>query len=66
MNAKILVYIFVMILVVWSLNALNINQFFKKGRVYQATTCYFLIAVALIYLVSNFIIDIASIVNIIN
>ena len=66
MAVKTLVYIFVSIIVVWSLNSLNINSFFKKGRIYQATTCYFLIAIALIYLVTNFIFDIASIVKIIN
>ena len=57
MNGKFFVYLIVAILVIWSLEAVNINSIFKKNRVYQATVFYFLLAVSLIYLVTNFVMD---------
>lgn len=57
MNAKILLYIFVSILVVWSLDAININQIFKKNRVFQARIFYLILSLSLIYLTTNFIYD---------
>ncbi len=58
MSGKIFIYIIVSILVIWSLEAVNINSIFKKNRVIQATTFYFLIALSMIYLVTNFVYDI--------
>jgi uncharacterized membrane protein YwzB len=58
MSGKFFIYIVVSILVIWSLESLNINGIFKKNRVYQATTFYFLIALSMIYLVTNFVYDI--------
>ena len=58
MSGKIFIYIVVSILVIWSLESLNINGIFKKNRVYHATTLYFLIALSMIYLVTNFVYDI--------
>ena len=57
MHGKIFVYLIVSILVIWSLESVNINAIFKKNRVYQATLFYFFIGVSLIYLVTNFIMD---------
>ncbi len=54
MSPKFFLYILVGILVIWSLDSININQIFKKNRVYQARTFYFLLALALIELVTNF------------
>ncbi len=58
MAGKFVIYIIVSILVIWSLEAININGIFKKNRVYQATTFYFLLALSMIYLVTNFVYDI--------
>ena len=58
MSGKFVIYIIVSILVIWSLESININGIFKKNRVYQATTFYFLLALSMIYLVTNFVYDI--------
>ena len=65
MHGKVLIYILVSALVIWSLEAININQIFKKNRVFQATLFYFFLALSLIYLVTNFIYDCASLSKII-
>lgn len=57
MLGKLLVYIFVTIIVIWSMDAVNINQIFKKNRVMQARIFYFLLGISLIYLVTNFLMD---------
>ena len=57
MNAKVILYIVVTIITIWSLDAININQLFKKNRVIQARIIYFLIAISIIYLVTNFFWD---------
>ena len=57
MHGKVLIYIQVSALVIWSLEAIIINQIFKKNREYQATLFYFFLALSLIYLVTNFIMD---------
>ena len=65
MSAKFLLYLIVTPFVIFSLNSLNINQIFKKNMVFQARLFYFFIAIALIYLVTNFIYDCASVSKII-
>lgn len=57
MNGKFFLYIFVSIAVIWSLDSININQIFKKNKVIQARVFYFFLAISLIYLVTNFIMD---------
>ena len=57
MQGKLVIYIIVTFLVIWSLEAVNINQIFKKNRVLQATVFYFFIALSMIYLVTNFFWD---------
>ncbi len=57
MKIKFILYLIVGILVIWSMDALNINQIFKKNRVIQARLFYFFITISLIYLVTNFIYD---------
>lgn len=57
MTGKFFLYILSSVLVVWSLDAVNINQIFKKNKVFQARIFYFLLAFALIYLVTNFFMD---------
>ena len=57
MHGKFFVYIIVSILVMWSLESININAIFKKNRVLQANFFYFFLGASLIYLVTNFIMD---------
>ena len=57
MNGKFFLYIPVTMLVIWAMDAVNINQIFKKNRVVQARIFYFLLGISLIYLVTNFIMD---------
>ena len=57
MNGKIWVYAVVTLITIWSMDALRINEIFKKNRYYQALVFYFLLAVSIIYLVTNFIWD---------
>ena len=57
MNGKFFLYILVTIAVIWSLDAVNINQIFKKNRIIQARVFYFFLAISFIFLVTNFIMD---------
>lgn len=57
MAGKFLLYIPVTILVIWAMESVNINQIFKKNRVVQARLFYFFLGISLIYLVTNFIMD---------
>ena len=64
MTGKFFLYVFVTVLVIWSLDAVNINQIFKKNRIVQARVFYFMLALSMIYLVTNFLYDIFSSVRI--
>lgn len=57
MSGKFFLYIVVTLIVIWSMDSVNINQIFKKNKIYQARIFYFLLGVSLIYLVTNFIMD---------
>lgn len=57
MNGKFYVYIIMTILTIWSMDSVNINQIFKKNRVLEARVFYFLLGISLIYLSTNFIMD---------
>ena len=57
MSAKYFIYILVGILVIWSFDSLNINSLFKKNRILQARVLYFMLALSMTYLVTNFIWD---------
>lgn len=65
MKGKIFLYIIVSIITIWSLDSVNINQIFKKNRGIQAATFYFLLGISIIYLVTNFIMDIYTSIKII-
>lgn len=52
---NIILYSLVFILVVWAMDGVNINQIFKKNKVYQARVMYVIIVVSLTYLVTNFL-----------
>ncbi len=57
--AKIVLYLMIIPLVVYSMDSVNINGIFKKGKsnYYQARVMYILLVVSISYLVVNFIND---------
>ena len=57
MSIKYILYFIVTIIVILSLDSININVIFKKNKIWQARVFYFLLALALIYLVTNCIYD---------
>lgn len=61
MKVKLIVYLVVTILVIIGLDSININNIFKKNKVFQARLFYLLLITALVYLVTNFIFDFTSI-----
>lgn len=54
---NLLLYIIIMILVIWSIDGININQIFKKNKIYQARVFYIMIIFSITYLTTNFIIE---------
>ena len=54
---KFALYILSAIVVIWSLDGVNLNAIFKKNKVYQAKVFYLIIAFVLIYLLTNFLYD---------
>ena len=60
---KIYLYLLVTILVVISLDSININGIFKKNKIFQARLFYFFIALSLIYLVTNLLYDFSNLIN---
>ena len=63
MSVKFLIYFFVSLLVIWSMEAVNINGIFKKNRIIKAQVFYVLLALSMIYLVTNFIMDLFTSYN---
>ena len=61
MIGKLLLYVFVTIITIWAMDAVDINKIFKKNRVLQASLFYFLLGISLIYLVTNFIMDLFTV-----
>ena len=57
MSVKYFIYLIVTVIVVWSLDSVNINAIFKKNKIWQARVFYFFFFFFLIYLVTNCIYD---------
>ena len=57
MNIKLIIYLLVIPIVIYSISSINIEQIFKKGSVNQIKTFYLFISLGISYLVSNFIFD---------
>ena len=57
MKGKFFIYILSTVLVFWSMDSVNINKIFKKNKEPQARLFYFLLGISLIYLVTNFFMD---------
>ena len=60
---KFFLYLVVTILVVWAMDSLNINGIFKKNKIFQARLLYFFLGISLIYLVTNFLMDLFTIMK---
>lgn len=58
MSGKFFIYVMVTFLVIWALDSVNINQIFKKNKIIQSRIFYFLLGISMIYLVTNFLMDI--------
>lgn len=57
MSAKFAIYLLVSAIVIWAFESVNINTIFRKNKVLQARLFYFLLALSMIYLITNFIFD---------
>lgn len=65
MTFKFLLYFAVTIIVIWTMDTININSLFKKNvNPLQAKIFYFLLGISMIYLVTNFIFDLITSVKI--
>ena len=64
MNPKLLLYLLVMPIVVVALDSININNIFKKNKVFQARLFYFLLALSLIYIITNMIYELSTLIKI--
>ena len=60
---KLVIYIFVIPLVIFAMDSVNINGIFKKNRIYQARLFYILVVFGLSYLVCNFLYDLIYMVR---
>ena len=60
MNYKIYIYIFSVLLSVFSLTSINFEKFIRKNRVIETRILVILLGMALGYLVTNFIVDFLS------
>ena len=54
---NLLLYSIVLIIVIWTMDGININHIFKQNRIYQARVFYIMLIFSLTYLVTNFITD---------
>lgn len=54
---KFFLYVVVTIIVIWAMDSVNINGIFKKNKIIQARVFYFLLGLSLIYLITNFLMD---------
>ncbi len=54
---KFAIYILSSIIVVYAIDAVNINAIFKKNKVVQARVFYLVLTLSLIYLLSNLLYD---------
>ena len=63
---KFILYFVVTIVVIWTMDTININSLFKKNvNPLQAKIFYFLLGISMIYLVTNFLYDIFTSVRIV-
>ena len=54
---KFALYILAAIIVVWSMDGININAIFKKNKILQARVFYLVLIFVFTYLLANFLYD---------
>ena len=60
---KFVLYLFVLALVIYTMDSVNFNSIFKKNKVFQARIFYILVMFSLSYLVCNFLYDFLNIIK---
>ena len=60
---KFVLYLFVLPLVIYTMDSVNFNSIFKKTKVFQARIFYILVMFSLSYLVCNFLYDFLNIIK---
>ena len=58
---KIYLYTIVLFLVIWMMDSVDFNRFFKKNKNLQARILYLMICIVITYMVVNFMWDFYSI-----
>lgn len=58
MNVKLILYIVILPLSLYALDSINIENKFKKNKIYQAKLLVLFLSMALSYLVVNFLYDV--------
>ena len=62
---KLILYVIIIPVVVWSMDSINLNFIFKKGQsnYYQARVFYMLLVIVISFIVVNFINDFMGVFN---
>lgn len=60
---KFILCLFVLPLVIYTMDSVNFNSIFKKNKVFQAKIFYILVMLSLSYLVCNFLYDFLNIIK---
>lgn len=60
---KFILYLFVLPLVIYTMDSVNFNSIFKKNKVFQSRIFYILVMFSLSYLVCNFLYDFLNIIK---
>ena len=54
---KAILYIVVFSITVWAMSGIDLNRYFRQGKIYEARIIYLILASSLTYLVVNFFYD---------
>ena len=60
---KFILYLFVLPLVIYTMDSVNFNSIFKKNKAFQSRIVYMLVMLSLSYLVCNFLYDFLNIIK---
>ena len=63
MGAKLILYIVSAMCVMWSIDSVNISVIFKKNKIAQAKVFYFILALCLTELLTEFLYNIFELTN---
>ena len=62
---KFILYVFLYIIVLFSMDSININSIFKKNKVFQARLFYFIISLVITYALYNLFLEVTTMIKII-